>query len=242
MKIATWNIGEDETNKDGKLDVLSYEYILKMIRQESIDVLCLQEAIIKSDYLPPIADYIRQNSELKYNIQYELSDSHINIGCRMGVVLCSKYEIKDSKLFMLDNPNLVYSVDNNTTYYSHDKGFIIANIKDYKIITGHCLPFHVFKKNPLDYIEIFEKADKKFNDEFNSNPEFILCGDFNYDNVNNLFPNIMTKSKDLIDISTRKDRQLDHIIVSNKIIINSKKVLENNFDHKLCIIGIEDNI
>ncbi len=242
MRIATWNIGEDETNKDGKLDYSSYEYILKRIEQEDIDVLCLQEAIIKSDYLSPINDYIRQNSGLKYSIQYELSDSHINIGCRMGVVICSKYEIKDSELFMLDNPNLVYSVDSNTTYYSHDKGFIITNIKDYKIITGHCLPFHVFKKDSLDYMEIFEKADKKFNSEFDLNSKFILCGDFNYDNVNNLFPNIMKKCNDLIDVPTRKDKQSDHIIVSNKIIINSKKVLENNFDHKLCIIEIEDNI
>ena len=61
MRIATWNIGEDETNKDGKLDYSSYEYILKRIKEEGIDILCLQEAIIKSDYLPPIAEYIKQN-------------------------------------------------------------------------------------------------------------------------------------------------------------------------------------
>lgn len=57
MRIATWNIGEDETIKDGKLDYSSYEYILKRIKEEGIDILCLQEAIIKSDYLPPIAEY-----------------------------------------------------------------------------------------------------------------------------------------------------------------------------------------
>lgn len=242
MRIATWNIGEDEMNEDGKLDYSSYKYIIKKIEQEDLDVLCLQEAIIKSDYLPSIADYIKQNSKLKYNIQYELSDSHINIGCRMGVVICSKYEIKKSELFMLDNPNLIYSVDSNVTYYSHDKGFIIANIKDYKIITGHCLPFHVFKKNPLDYIEIFECADKKFNSEFDLNSKFILCGDFNYDTVSDIFPNIMKKCKDYIDVPTRKDKQLDHIIVGNKIIISSKEILENNFDHKLCMIEIVDNI
>ena len=61
MRIATWNIGEDETIKDGKLDYSSYEYILKRIKEECIDILCLQEAIIKSDYLPPIAEYIKQN-------------------------------------------------------------------------------------------------------------------------------------------------------------------------------------
>lgn len=61
MRIATWNIGEDETIKDGKLDYSSYEYILKRIKEEGIDILCLQEAIIKSNYLPPIAEYIKQN-------------------------------------------------------------------------------------------------------------------------------------------------------------------------------------
>lgn len=74
MRIATWNIGEDETNKDRKLDYSSYEYILKIIEQDDIDVLCLQEAIIKSDYLSPISEFISQNSRLKYSIQYELSD------------------------------------------------------------------------------------------------------------------------------------------------------------------------
>ena len=33
MRIATWNIGEDERNENHKLDLSSYEYILKMINQ-----------------------------------------------------------------------------------------------------------------------------------------------------------------------------------------------------------------
>jgi exonuclease III len=213
-----------------------------MINEKEIDVLCLQEAIIKSDYLPSIANYIKENSNLKFNVQYELSDSHINIGCRMGIVICSKFEINNSELFMLDNPNLVYLVDDNITYYSHDKGFIISYISGYKIITGHCLPFHIFKKSPLDYIKIFEKADKKFVDDLELKSKFILCGDFNYENVTNLFPNIMKKAKDLIDVPTRKEKQLDHIIVNIEMNILSKEVIENKFDHKLCIVEIEDNI
>lgn len=182
MRIATWNIGEDETKQDGKLDISSYEYIVNMIKQEDIEVLCLQEAIITSEYLFSIADYIKEQTNLKYNIQYELSDSHINIGCRMGIVICSKYEIKDPILFMLDNPNLVYSIDKDITYYSHDKGFVFANIQGYNIITGHCLPFHVFQKNPLDYLSIFKKADEEFLKRYNQNNSVVLCGDFNYDN------------------------------------------------------------
>ncbi len=238
MRIATWNIGEDERNIDGKLDINSYKYIVKMMLEENIEVICLQEAIIKSEYLPSIATYIKENTDLKYVIEYELSDSHINLGCKMGIVICSKYKIENFELFMLDNPKFIYSVDENTTYYSHDKGFIISKIKNYNLITGHCLPFHIFKKEPLDYIEIFNKADNKFSNYFNQG-KTILCGDFNYDNIGKLFENSMKNATDLINESTRKDKQLDHFVISNDIKAISNNVLENYFDHKLGIFELD---
>ena len=48
----------------------------------------------------------------------------------------------------------------------------------------------------------------KFMNFYNSNDKFVLCGDFNYDDVNTLFPQIMRKCKDLINEPTRKDKQL----------------------------------
>lgn len=137
----------------------------------------------------------------------------------MGVVICSKYEIDSYNLFKFDNPNFIYSIDENTTYYSHDKGFIIASINGYNVITGHCLPFHVFRKNPLDYLNIFRKADEEFINSYNSNNNILLCGDFNYDNVNKLFPKIMENCSDLIDCPTRKDKQLEHFIISKNVLI-----------------------
>lgn len=32
MILATWNVGEDETKNKGKLDITSYNYIIKKIR------------------------------------------------------------------------------------------------------------------------------------------------------------------------------------------------------------------
>lgn len=240
MKIITWNIGEDERNKNGKLDLASYEYIVNTIIEKNADVICLQEAIIKSDYLPSIANYIKANTDLKYNVEFELSDSHINIGCRMGVIICSKYKINNYESFMLDNPNLIYSKDEDTTYYSHDKGFIIAQINNFNVITGHCLPFHIFNKSPLDYLNIFEKADNKFMNIYNQNNNFILCGDFNYNDINKLFPVTMQNCIDLVDKPTRKDKKLDHFIINKNINIQSVLVMNNRFDHKLCFAKIEE--
>lgn len=238
MKIMTWNIGEDERNEGSKLDLSSYMYIVDMIKSENIDVVCLQEAIINSDYLPSIASYIRDNTDLKYNIEYELSDSHINIGSRMGVVICSKYEISNYKLIKLDNPNLVYSVNENKIYYSHDKGFVATNINGYNVITGHCLPFHIFKKDTLDYLDIFAKAEKEFIN-YCEESNIILCVDFNYDNVNSLFPNIMEDGIDLIDCFTRKNKQLDHFIISSNLRCTNSIVKDNFFDHKFGIFEID---
>lgn len=239
MRIATWNIGEDERKAEGKLTLDFYNYIINTIKNENIDIVCLQEAIIKSDFLPSIASYIKENTNLKYIVEYELSDSHINIGSRMCVVICSKYEIDNYKLFKLDNPYFIYSVDEETTYYSHDKGLITANIKGYNVITGHCLPFHVFKKNHLDYLNIFRKADEEFTNAYNLNNNIILCGDFNYDNVNNLFPKIMENCNDLITCPTRKDKQLDHFVISNKLECTYKHVSDNILDHKYGIFDIK---
>ena len=239
MRIITWNIGEDERNENGKLNLNSYDYIIETVKAEKIDVICLQEAIIKSDYLPSISKYIKEKTNLKYSIEYELSDSHINIGCRMGIVICSKYKISNYEMMRLDNPNLIYSVNENTTYYSHEKGFIISNIQGVNIITGHCLPFHVFKKSPLDYINIFEKADNKFENVYKLNKKFILCGDFNYENVNILFPKIMANCRDLIIEPTRNGKKLDHFIVSNNLNCSYNKITDNIFDHKFGIFEID---
>lgn len=239
MKVITWNIGEDERDKEGKLDIKSYEYIADIINNNDVDVACFQEAITTSSYLPKISEYLKEKTKLKYSSEYELSDSHINIGSKMGVVICSKYKIESSDTFLLDNPNLIYKASEEKTYYSHDKGFLISYINDFTIITGHCLPFYAFKKEPIDYIEIYKKADDKFINEYNKNNKIILCGDFNYDDVNLLFPKMMKNCKDLINCTTRKDKQLDHFIVDKNIKVISSNIMDNYFDHKLGIFEID---
>ncbi len=237
FRIITWNVGEDERNSDGKLTIDSYAYIVEIIKNENADIICLQEAIVKSDYLPSIAEYITKNTELKYSVEYELSDSHINIGCKMGVVVCSKYKLANTEKVLLDNPKLVYQVNENTTYYSHDKGFIITNVEGLTLIAGHLLPFHIFKETPLNYLSIFEKADDKFINIYNEN--IVLCGDFNFSDAKKLFPKMMEKCKETIEEPTKNNKQSDHLIISNKLECINSKVKENIFDHKFIVSEIK---
>lgn len=139
---------------------------------------------------------------------------------------------------MLDNPHFSYPIDERTTYYSHDKGFVISKIKGFNLIAGHCLPFHVFNKSLLDYIKIFNTADNKFFPFFDKD-KTILCGDFNYENIDELFKNSMKNSKDLINIPTKKEKILDHFVINKSIKVISINVLETNFDHKLGIFELD---
>ena len=240
MRIITWNIGEDERNPDGKLSKDSYDYIIDTIKKENVDVICLEEAIVKSDYLPKISKYINENTDLKYSVEYELSDSHINIGCKMGVVICSKFEIKNVEKILLDNPGLVYKVNERVTYYSHDKGFINAKIEGINLIAGHCLPFHIFKESPLNYLEIFKKADDKFMELYNKNNNFVLCGDFNFENAEKLFPKLTSKGQESILEATKNGKQSDHLIIGNNLKCSYSKVSENIFDHKYIICEVQN--
>ncbi len=128
MRIATWNIGEDERNEDGQVNIESYKEIVNQIEKEKIDVICFQEAIT-SPKEKGIIEYIKNNTKLKHIFKYELSESHINKNCKMGIAICSKYEINDIEKFLFDNPNIVYKPNNTTTYYSHDKGFLLCKIR-----------------------------------------------------------------------------------------------------------------
>lgn len=110
----------------------------------------------------------------------------------------------------------------------------------YTIITGHCLPFHVFKKNTLDYLNIFEKLDNKMLDTYKQSKNIILCGDMNYEDINKMFPRFLEISKDYIDKPTRHEKIFDHMIATNEVIINEIKVIDSYFDHRLCIIDVKE--
>lgn len=236
MKIITWNVGEDERHDKKKLDLSSYEYIVNFINEQEADVVCLQEAITSSDNLPTMADYINENTQLKYNAIYELSDTHITPGCMIGVIICSRFEINDIKTIPLYNPMLVYGVFDGKTRYSYNKGFLMTKINGYNIITGHCLAFYAFKKSVFDYLDIFSEVDEKI---ANLDKEIVLCGDFNYDNVSVLFPKTMAKCRDYINEATRLNLQLDHFIISKDLKCTYSKVSDNCFDHKVGVFEIE---
>ena len=236
IKIATWNIGQDLKNNEINKD--SYEYIKEQIEQNEIDIIAFQEAITESDNLEPLANYISENTKLKYNEQISLSPSDINENDKMGVAICSRFKISNNEKYILENPNLIYKKTDTVTYWSHDKGFNISEIEeiDTIVIGGHCLPFHIFGETPLNYKKIYEKLEDKILNIIEDKKKVILLGDFNYTYIFELFLNLKDKMKCVYeDKNTRKDKQIDYIITTKNIKHNNYKIIETRFDHKLCM-------
>ena len=238
MIIATWNIGEDDRNENSELTIDSYKEIIKMIEEQKIDVVCLDESVIKSPVLPSIKNYITEKTDLKYATELELSDSHINIGSRMGITVCSKFKLENIESYLLKNPNIKYKKSENVTYYSHDKGYIGCTINGIRIVTAFCLPFHYFKRDAKDFKYIYDELDDYVVSEYNKNKNLIFCGDLNYENIDLLFPKTLNIATNYINVPTHKEDIQDRIIISNKINPKSIKVLHNFSDHKICIAEI----
>lgn len=236
IKIATWNVGQDLKNKE--INKNSYKYIKTQIERNNINIIALQEAITESSNLQSLANYISENTELKYYEEISLSPSDANKDDKMGVAICSKFRINSNEKYILENPNLICKKTDTVTYWSHDKGFNISQIEELDVIVigGHCLPFHIFGENPLKYRSIYNKLENKIVNIIESNENVIVLGDFNYTNIFELFPNLKDKMKCVYENEkTRKDKQIDYILTTKGIKHNCYEMIETRFDHKLCV-------
>lgn len=238
MRIGTWNIGEDERNNDGILNMNSYEYIIEMIKDNNLDVICLQEAITSSNNLPAIGKYIKGHTALKYATELSLSISYVDKENRIGVVIVSKYALENIETKMFDNPNVTYyNKEKGKTYRPADKGMILTDVEDVRIVTGHGIPFYAFHIEKDKRHQYCEKMEKYILENC-KNKSWILLGDLNEDDLNAIFPRINNLTRDLVKETTYKDKIYDHILISKNVERKGSEIVDTSFDHKLCIIEI----
>lgn len=245
LRIATWNIGEDTRNEKDIVNLESYNYIKEMIEKLDIDILCLQEAITSSSFIEPISEYIINNTDLKYALDLECSPSHINIGSMMGIAICSKHKINSKDILMFTNPNIEYKKSETVTYKMHDKGVIVANIDlPLKVINLHGMPFFAFKREAKEFLYLYKELEEKIIKLIKNNEKFIFIGDINHTNFEEIFPKIseITNSNinDFTYIHSNNEKMhLDYIMTSKNIKVYGSEIIDNVFDHKLCITDVE---
>lgn len=241
ITIGTWNIGKDLAQEDYRLDLSSYDYIIEILNENKIDVICFQEAITSSTTMYPISTYLEQNSAYKYHYDYELAPSSVDLNNKIGISVCSKYPITDGHRIPLQNPKFAYTDrEQNKTYRSEDDGFIIAKIPNFSlmVVTGHCPPFDLFHKKPTECLEIFTKLEQQFGYFIDQMPHLVFCGDFNMTDTKLPFAKMNTRMIETVQGPTYQNKHYDHMFVDKQTHIIDTDIIPTEMDHNMCIVTL----
>ena len=248
LKIGSYNISggfyEDnqtidffDKEKSNDIDLRMLNDIVKIINDEDIDIICLQE-IITTERIHYI-NRIMEKTNLNYEEHFELSPCHIIENTECGIAILSKYPIDNIIKKLFTNPMLSKTTSSGKTYYTFDKGFLISkiNINNHyiNVLTHHGFPFRRFNSTPEDNINTFIEFDNYIKEY---NPD-IITGDFNSENFLNIM--IYTKEnyiKTISEITTDDGMKFDNILLKNNNKY-SKKIIKSLSDHFIVINEIE---
>lgn len=242
LRIGTWNIRSGvPSNVPPERAVVAddaIEYMAEFIKRTNSQIVSLQEVLFLSDDTESQAKKIANLAGFPYWVEWKISDSHLIKNAEIGNAIISKYPIIEQKRIHLVNPELSTKL-NGKKISSHNKGFlqITFDIKNKKftLISGQSLPFHLFKKDPTDYKYIFEELEQII---LNVYTPSIVCGDFNTNQIKELFPSI--NFSQLTGVITRPTgEEHDNFLCSKHWTNVNVWVLPTRSDHHFCLAELE---
>ncbi|MBT3721586.1 endonuclease/exonuclease/phosphatase family protein [archaeon] len=247
MKIVTWNM--EVTNKHFKQ---GFEYIFN----QNPDVVCLQEVSNQG------LDYLKNTKFKVHNVCNAIGKNQ-----KMHKVILTKNASKNHQTFITFNKNIKRTTIRKIILKTLGISELFHNAH-YVDLGNNLRIFNLHQDayaGPKKRIEQFEAVTNEFHPEKHN----IVCGDFNsYGNLffnSLLFPAInmplnelkINEKKGLYKIFKKHNfqdifkghvtwpllgarLQIDHMLIPNKIKVNSKEVVKNRFtsDHRMLIADI----
>ena len=252
MKIATWNIcsgisindykGEFfDKEKSANIDDVCLNEIAKLIKENEIDVIALQEVITT-----PSFEYLNKLSSLsglKYFKMFENSPCHLVENSNFGIAILSKYPLEIVKKEFFKNPNLTKQTAKGL-YKTHDKGFLcvkVCSTDPFNFLTLHMLPFHRFDSHALEFKEYFENFQ-----DFVQENNVVACGDFNVVEGKEKLVQLLDRLSEshnftFDEITTFDNKKCANMLIPKTITFSGKQIIksEETSDHFLCVMNID---
>ncbi|MBT5021238.1 endonuclease/exonuclease/phosphatase family protein, partial [Candidatus Woesearchaeota archaeon] len=229
MRIATWNIGGGFTsNGNNKFTKKDMNYFLTELKNIKTDIILLQEVHCNQDNTLSEQLNLSKKNYLSSNIH----KSHIEKNMNTRLSTLTNFEVLSKETIFLPNPNLIKK-KKNIQLVSHDKAFLKTEIKYGKIKINifniQLLPLQIFDRNYSE--EQFSNIRTEIeNIILKEDKPTIICGDFNYDNLQKIIPKVFSNGfKDVfqnIPTEVYKNIQKDHILISKEWNIKSFKVIK----------------
>lgn len=250
INFATFNIcggtPYPETQEYRNKSFDAKEYISGLIMKYALDIVCFQEILMEDEIHSSMSGEIAEASGLKFYEELALSDSHIMKGREMGISIVSRFPITQSRVFMLENPNIVRTLESGDVYRSHEKGFLITKIQtdtgELCCVTGHCFPFHSFGRDAMDFKYIYTSLEEELLKILEENRRIIIGADFNENRMilSRLMPQIFKQYKLLVNSSTRPNGREDDYIFCNSGNTHAEfRLIKTCFDHYGCMAVVE---
>lgn len=215
--------------------------ISRLINQNDLDIACFQEILVEDEKHFSMSKRISKKCDLKYYKDLTLSDSHIVKDRKMGVSILSKYPITKMERFFLDDPNILQKDQYGLVVKSHKKGFLITKLQldtvEICCVTGHCIPFHSFEIDVMDYQYIYKKLEEKLIMLLQENYYIIVGADFNTTRLEALMPKVFQQYRSLVNTATRPNgRRDDYIFCDKNSEVFDFRLIKTCYDHYGCMI------
>lgn len=243
MRIGTLNICIFPVISQNILKDNKYKRIDKIINQvfeEKIDILCIQELFCKK-----MIDYMKNHDLVKQNNYKLYCDDSYFFYNRSGLAILSRYDIEFQRFIKYRGYNCIAKI-------LRDPVLQIVKFNDNYIMNAHFISseYYPCRRNSFDRDNNMNRIDiqenfRNFDDNINT---VVLCGDFNcnnfYINDTKNVPYFMNENvgktldeENFLSISKNHDINICDYIISNKFVINTKKV-KTESDHFMIISEI----
>jgi len=242
LRVGTWNILGRNHSRRG--DTAEPGAVRATLVQHPVDVLCLQEVHFFGGAVEPQLMTELQGAGLFHVVGEPLSPSHLDPRASLGVVIASRYPLKDQWTCRLSNPGLTAQV-RGSRWVLHDKGMIgavmdVEGAGAVQVCSLHLLPFFEFvvdEGHPYVtdmWSEFWRQADRML-----AGWPTILAGDFNQENRRNAAKAWSTARWTFFfdDLATADNgMSLDDIAFSWYPDVSDNALWSTFSDHRLAIV------
>lgn len=243
MKIVSWNIaGGRKINSSKEFDYQKedIQYFINILKKQNPDIVCLQETHTSSKYI--MSKIIADALKMEYVVDSLTHPSHIDSKSRIGNSIISKFPLKENKEYRYMYPKFALQFKDGRKAKYHHKNLQVVKVNNLFIANTQLLPLRLFKYDydvglGMIYAKKVEKVLEKLL------KPLILCGDFNFNFPEEIFPKFFQKynlRNSLPNLPTRPNRENepimkhDYIYYSDVFILKDSGIVKTETDHYLC--------